>query len=79
MQNEPINTASIQQFIQKVKAADNSQAKEIKLDITTAKNLSYTLGMVMARLNGDLEKLLVSESRGDNEVIEVKFDGGNNW
>lgn len=79
MQNEPLNTSAIQQFIQKVKSADNSQAKEVKLDIISAKNLAYTLGMVMARLNGDLEKLIVAESRGDNEVIEVKFDGGNNW
>jgi len=79
MQNEPLNTVAIQQFIQQVKAADNSHAKEVKLDLLTAKNLAYALGIVMTRLNGDLEKLLTSQARGDNEVIEVKLDGGNNW
>ena len=79
MQNEPLSTVAIQQFIQQVKAADNSHAKEVKLDLLTAKNLAYALGIVMTRLNGDLEKLLTSQARGDNEVIEVKLDGGNNW
>lgn len=79
MQNEPINTASIIQFIQKVKSADNSRAKEVKLDIANAKNLAYTLGMVMSRLEGDLEKLLVKQTDGSNEVIEVKLDSGNSW
>ena len=79
MQNEPLNTVAIQQFIQQVKAADNSHAKEVKLDLLTAKNLAYALGIVMTRLNGDLEKLLTSQARGDNEVIEVKLNGGNNW
>lgn len=78
-QNEPVNTAPIAQFIQQVKSADSSRAKEIKLDIQTAKNLAFTLGTVMARLNGDLEKLLISNSRGDNDTIEVKIDPGNSW
>lgn len=79
MQNEPLNTIAIQQFLQKVKAADSSHAKEVKLDIISAKNLAYTLGIVMSRLNGDLEKLLISQAKNENEVIEVKLDGGNNW
>lgn len=79
MQNDAINTAPIQQFIQKVKAADSSHAKEVKLDLLSAKNLAYTLGMVMSRLNGDLEKILLSQSKSNNETIEVKLDGGNNW
>ena len=57
MSTDPINTGPIQQFIKQTQAADKSNAKEIRLDIATAKNLSYTLGIVMARLNGDLEKL----------------------
>ena len=30
MQNEPLNTFPIQQFIQKVKVADSGNAKEVK-------------------------------------------------
>lgn len=75
---EPINTTPISQFIQQVKGADSSNSKEIRLDITTAKNLAFTLGIVMSRLNGDLEKFVKENSAGSNEVISVSMDG-NNW
>jgi len=78
MPTEPINTTPIQTFIQQVKSADSSNQKEIRLDIASAKNLAFTLGIVMSRLNGDLEKLFVDKNK-NNETIELKFDGGNNW
>jgi hypothetical protein len=77
--NDPINTAPIQQYLQQVKAADSGNQREIRLDIQTAKRLAFTLGEVMTRLNGDLEKLLISQARGDNETIEINLDGGSNW
>jgi len=76
--NEPINTASIQAFIQQVKGADASKAKDIRMDITQAKNLAFTLGIVMSRLNGDLEQLLVNKSNTE-ETVEVQLDGGTGW
>jgi hypothetical protein len=76
MQNEPLNTSAIQLFIQQTKNADAARAKEVKLDITQAKNLAFTLGLVMARLNGNLEELLTATARGDNEIIEVNVDQG---
>lgn len=79
MQNEPLNTVSIQQFIQQVKTADLGKAREVKLDIVQAKNLAYTLGIVMARLEGDLERYVKANGSGANEVIEVKLDGGEDW
>ena len=79
MQSEPINTIPIQQFLQQVKAADASNSREVKLDIQNAKRLAFTLGEVMARLNGNLEELLVRQSSGDNEVITVTMDGGTGW
>lgn len=77
--NEPINTISIQQFITQVKSADNSRSKEVKLDIDQAKNLAFTLGIVMSRLHGDLEKF-VKESRStstEDIIIQIGKDGGN--
>jgi hypothetical protein len=79
MQNDPLNTAPIQQFIQQVKNADLSKSREVKLDLVQAKNLAYTLGIVMARLEGDLEKFVKAAGSGANEVIEVKLDGGSDW
>jgi hypothetical protein len=78
MQNEPLNTSPIQQYIQQVKNADLSKAREVKLDIVQAKNLAYTLGIVMARLEGDLERFVKNNS-GSNETIEISLDGGTNW
>ena len=77
--SEPINTAPIQQFLSQVKGADSSNQREVRLDIQSAKRLAFTLGEVMARLNGDLEKLLLAQASGQNEVIEVKLDSGSNW
>lgn len=78
MQNEPLNTAPIQQYIQQVKSADMGRAKDVRLDITQAKNLAYTLGIVMARLEGDLERY-VKANAGANEPIEIQLDGGEGW
>ena len=78
MQNDPLNTVPIQQFIKQVKSADASRAKEVKLEISQAKNLAFTLGIVMSRLNGDLEKLLAKNPE-EEEAIEVRLDGGNTW
>ena len=74
---EPINTASIQQFIQQVKGADLSNQKEVRLDINTAKQVTYSLATVLARLAGDYEGLMTQKTSTEAETIEVKVDGGN--
>ena len=78
-QNEPLNTAPIQQFISQVKSADSSQAREVKLNMQQAKRLAFTLGEVMTRLNGDLEKILARKNSGADDVIQVNMDSGSNW
>ena len=78
-QNDPLNTAPVQQFISQVKSADASQAKEVKLNIQQAKRLAFTLGEVMTRLNGDLEQILARKNSGQDEVIKVTMDGGTGW
>ena len=76
--NEPLNTASIQAFIQQVKGAEASRSKDIRMDISQAKNLAFTLGIVMARLNGDLEQI-ISKKSNTEETVEVQLDGGSSW
>lgn len=78
--SDPLNTAPIQQFIQQVKSADAGRAKELRLDIQNAKRLAFTLGEVMARLNGDLEELLVRKTSGEDEVIQIQMGSTKaNW
>jgi hypothetical protein len=80
MSIEPLNTTSIQQFIKQVHGAEASRAKELRLDITAAKNLAYTLGIVMARLNGDLERFVKENANGlGDEVIRVDLGSGSEW
>jgi septum formation topological specificity factor MinE len=79
MQNDPINTAPIQQFIQQVKSADAGKAKEVRLDIQVAKRLAFTLGETIAKLNGDLEEILSKKYSKEDETIKVELDGGNSW
>jgi|TARA_B110000858_G_scaffold174135_1_gene206456 hypothetical protein len=76
---EPLNTIPLQLFLQQVKSADASQSREIKLDIATAKNLAFALGIVMSRLEGDLEKLVAQGKGSEDEVIEINLDGGTGW
>ena len=72
MSTEPLNTQPIQQFIAIVKQADASRAREIKIPIDQAKNIAFTLGMVMSRLEGDLEKF-VKENSSSNDDITIQL------
>lgn len=75
MPSEPINTQALQSFINQVKAADMSRQREIKIDIATAKNISYTLGVLLARLAGDYEDLIKKTAQTE-EIVTVNMDGG---
>lgn len=72
MSIEPLNTQPIQQLIALVKQADASRAREVKIPIDQAKNIAFTLGMVMSRMEGDLEKF-VKENAGTNEDITIQL------
>lgn len=78
MSTEPINTMPIQQLIQMVKVAEQSRAKEVRLDIAQAKTLAFTLGEVMSRLHGDLEKILDEkiDKLNQDQTIEINMDSG---
>lgn len=77
--NEPINTQPIQVFLSQVKSADASRSKEIKIPIEQAKSLATTLGIVMANQQGRLEKLIIDNKSGGNEVVQISMDGGSGW
>jgi hypothetical protein len=78
MLTEPLNTRPLEQFLQRVKAADTGRAREVKLDIQEAKTLALTLGMVMARMEGDLEKLVVEARQGKDDILNIEIGSKNN-
>tara|TARA_Y100000389_G_C17399728_1_gene484622 strand:- start:892 stop:1122 length:231 start_codon:yes stop_codon:yes gene_type:complete len=71
---DPVNTFPIEKFIQQVKTADSSNQREVRLDIQTAKSITFTLAELLARLNGDLEEL-ISKNNNTEEVISVILEG----
>lgn len=80
MQNERINTIPIENFIKQVKSADANREKEIRIDIQQAKNITFTLGLILTRLNGRLEDLLAQKQEAaDEQTIKITMDGGNGW
>lgn len=77
--NEPINTAPIQQLIQMLRTAESSNQKEVRIPIAQAKNLHYTLTILLANQQGRLEKLIVDNKSSNEEVVTVSMDGGTGW
>ena len=75
---KPLNPIPLQQFIDKVKVADASKTPELRLTLQEAKILAFTIGEVMSRLHGDLEKLIDQQNKTE-EVINVAADGGQSW
>ena len=76
---EPLNTIPLQQFLQQVKSADAAKAKELRMPIEQAKSLALTIGMVMSRLHGDLEKLVAESKTSNEEVIQINLDAGSKF
>lgn len=71
-----INTYPLLQFIQQVKGADVAKQKDIRIDIVTAKQISYALAEVLAKVNQDYDVLLKNLQKNTGENITVQFDGG---
>ena len=76
MQNQ-INLTPFTQFIQQVRSAESSQAKEIKMSLQQARMLSLALAECMDKLNQDYETLFNELKRSqETEVVTVTMDGG---
>ena len=76
---EPLNTIPIQQFINQVKSAKNSKSQEVKIGIQQAENLVFTLGLVMSRLEGDLEKIVAELKNSNDQTIDIQIGANSDW
>ncbi len=76
MQNQ-INITPITQFIQQVRSAEQTQSKEVKINIQQARMLILALAECMDKLNQNHDMLLNELKRSfDTEIISVSMDGG---
>jgi hypothetical protein len=76
MQN-PINLSPLTTFTQNLRAAELSQAKEVKLTIQQARLLGLALTELLDKVNQDYETMYRALKRSVNEEpISVSMDGG---
>ena len=76
MQNQ-INLTPITQFIQSVRSAELSQAREVKLSLQQARALVLALTEIQDKLLQDYETMFNQLKQSvDTEVITVTMDGG---
>jgi hypothetical protein len=72
-----INTTPIVQFLQILKSAELSQAKEVKMSIQQARLVHIALTELMNKVNQDYESMLNELKKSvDSDVITVQLDGG---
>ena len=76
MQNQ-INITPITQFIQSVRAAEQTQSREVKMSIQQARMLILALAEVQDKLLQDYESMFNElKNSVDTEVVSVSMDGG---
>lgn len=76
MQNQ-INLSPITQFIQQIRSAEMSQARNVTLDIQKARLLVLALTEVQDKLLQDYETMFNQlKNAVENEAISVSMDGG---
>ncbi len=76
MQNQ-INTSPVSQFSQLLRAAEQSQSKEVRIPIQQARALNMALVELLDRINQDYESLYNAlKNTGSSEVVTVSMDGG---
>ena len=76
MQN-PINLTPVTQFIQLVRVAEQTQSREVKLNIQQARALVLVLAEMQEKLLQDYETMFNELKRSiDTDVVTVAMDGG---
>jgi len=69
---------TVEKLIQRIKIAERSQQKEIRITLAEAKDLTYELAALTGKLGttiSEIHQALTEINKNSNEV-DVKFDGG---
>jgi hypothetical protein len=70
-----LNTLPIEDFLNTARIAVKSNQKQVILDIKQVQSLAESLAIVMTRLSGELDQMLISGAQQSGPV-QVKMDGG---
>lgn len=76
MQNQ-INLTPVTQFTHVLRAAETSQAKEIKMPIQQARLLSLAITELLDKINQDYETMYNAlRASMESDIVTVSMDGG---
>jgi len=76
MQNQ-INLTPITTFVQQVRSAELTGAKQVSMDIAKARLLTLALTELLDKVNQDYQSMYTAlKGSIGNEVVSVSMDGG---
>lgn len=77
--NIPDQLPSVERFLQRVRSAERSNQKEIRISIQEARELTQDLAIFSSKLGkviSDTNQRLAELTKNQN-TVEIKMDGGN--
>ena len=76
--NDITTLPTVEKLIQRVRVAEKSQQKEIRITIQEARDLTAELSVLTSKLGRTVQEIhtMLSEIRSNTQNIDVKFDGG---
>lgn len=77
--NIPNQLPSVERFLQRVRSAERSNQKEIRISIQEARELTQDLAIFSSKLGkviSDINQHLAELTKNQN-TVEIKMDGGN--
>lgn len=69
---------SIEKLLMRVKSAEQSQQRDIRISIQEARELALDLAMLTGRLGKTVDNInkSLNEMKQNSESVEIKFEGG---
>lgn len=76
--NLPTSAPSLERFIQRVKSAEKSQQRDIRITIQEARDMVSDIALFTTRLNETLNNInkTLSNMQESTSTVDVKMDGG---
>lgn len=78
MNNIPSTLPTVEKLIQRVKIAERSQQKEIKITVEEARDLTAELAIITTKLGNTVSEIdrKLAQIQQNTSQVDVKFDGG---
>lgn len=76
--NIPQTMPSIEKLLMRIKSAEQSQQRDIRITIQEARDLALDLAMLTGKLGKTVENInnSLNEMKQNSDTVEVKFEGG---